>query len=56
VEYSIEPDSYYPWQAGLFDPGLAVVDGCVTPPPGPGWGIEVRPEWLENATHDVTHA
>lgn len=56
VEYSIEPESYYPWQAGLFDPGLAVVDGHVTPPPGPGWGIEVRPEWLANATHDKTHA
>lgn len=56
VEYSIEPESYYPWQAGLFDPGLAVVDGHVTPPPGPGWGIEVRREWLENATHDKTHA
>ena len=56
VEYSIEPDEYYPWQAGLFDPGLDVVEGHVALPRGPGWGVEVRPGWLETADHEVTHA
>ena len=52
VEFSIEPDEgYYPWQAGLFDPVLRVEDGRVAIPDGPGWGVEVRPEWLASATH-----
>jgi len=55
VEYAIEPDSYYPWQAGLFEPALEVVNGQVTLPRAPGWGVEVRPDWLETATHTVTH-
>ena len=42
VEYSIEPDSYYPWQRGLFEPELVVKDGAAQIPPGPGWGVEIR--------------
>jgi L-alanine-DL-glutamate epimerase-like enolase superfamily enzyme len=49
VELSIEPSEYYPWQEGLFDPPLVVSDGSVQIPDGPGWGVEVRQEWLAGA-------
>jgi L-alanine-DL-glutamate epimerase-like enolase superfamily enzyme len=29
VEFSIEPDEYYPWQVGMYEPRPAVVDGRV---------------------------
>ncbi len=51
VEYSIEPDDYYPWQVGLFSPPLQVKDGYVHVPDGPGWGVEVSPIWLAQADH-----
>jgi L-alanine-DL-glutamate epimerase-like enolase superfamily enzyme len=49
VELSIEPDSYYPWQSGIFEPALVVRDGTVEIPAGPGWGVEICPAWLERA-------
>src|SRR6478672_1393290 len=49
VELSIEPDEYYPWQRGLFEPELRVNDGAVQIPPGPGWGVEIRSDWLARA-------
>jgi L-alanine-DL-glutamate epimerase-like enolase superfamily enzyme len=54
LEYSIEPKSYDPWQEGLFTPALAVRDGCVEIPAGPGWGVEIDPGWLERAEHRVS--
>jgi L-alanine-DL-glutamate epimerase-like enolase superfamily enzyme len=54
VEYSIEPDEYYPWQAGLFTPALEVRDGTVTVPDGPGWGVEISPGWLQAAERLVS--
>jgi L-alanine-DL-glutamate epimerase-like enolase superfamily enzyme len=54
VEFSIEPDSYYPWQVGLFEPALVVRDGAVAIPDGPGWGVEPVPAWLERATRQVS--
>jgi L-alanine-DL-glutamate epimerase-like enolase superfamily enzyme len=52
VEFSIEPDhEYYPWQTGLYDPVPVVRDGHVEIPRGPGWGVEVRADWLEHAEH-----
>lgn len=54
VEFSIEPDGYYPWQRGLFEPGLVVQDGAIEIPTGPGWGVEVRRDWLERAARVVT--
>ena len=51
VEYSIEPDDYYPFQAGLFDPVLEAKDGKVMIPDGPGWGVTIREEWLAQSTH-----
>jgi L-alanine-DL-glutamate epimerase-like enolase superfamily enzyme len=54
VEFSIEPDEYYPWQAGLYMPALEVHDGTVAVPDGPGWGVEVSPRWLESAERVVS--
>jgi len=54
VEFSIEPGSYYPWQRGLFDPSLVVEDGMVAVPAGPGWGVDIRPGWLERAERRVS--
>jgi L-alanine-DL-glutamate epimerase-like enolase superfamily enzyme len=49
VELSIEPDEYYPWQRGIFEPELRVEDGAVEIPSGPGWGVEIRSDWLARA-------
>jgi L-alanine-DL-glutamate epimerase-like enolase superfamily enzyme len=54
VELSIEPDSYYPWQRGVYDPEPVTADGCVAVPDGPGWGVVVRPDWLARATRIST--
>ena len=54
VEFSIEGSDYYPWQDGLYEPVLRVVDGKVAIPDGPGWGVEVCREWLDRATHQVS--
>ena len=56
VELSIEPDEYYPWQRGLYEPELVVSDGAVAIPAGPGWGVEVRPDWLARAEHRVSRS
>jgi L-alanine-DL-glutamate epimerase-like enolase superfamily enzyme len=55
VEFSIEPTAdYYPWQAGLFAPELKARDGKVQIPEGPGWGVEIDPDWLAAARHQVS--
>jgi L-alanine-DL-glutamate epimerase-like enolase superfamily enzyme len=54
VEFSIEPSDYYPWQVGLFEPALAVRDGAVQIPDGPGWGVRPAREWLERADRQVS--
>jgi L-alanine-DL-glutamate epimerase-like enolase superfamily enzyme len=54
VEFSIEPSDYYPWQVGLFEPGLVVRDGAVAIPDGPGWGVQPAREWLERADRQVS--
>jgi L-alanine-DL-glutamate epimerase-like enolase superfamily enzyme len=50
LELSIEGLDYYPWQEGLFlgDP-FTVIDGHVTIPSEPGWGVDINPQWLERA-------
>jgi L-alanine-DL-glutamate epimerase-like enolase superfamily enzyme len=52
LELSIEGPDYYPWQQDLFlgDP-YRVVDGHVTIPAEPGWGVEINPRWLARAAH-----
>ena len=55
VEFAIEPDEdYYPWQTGLFHPVLEARDGKVQIPEGPGWGVEISPDWLSRAEHRVS--
>ena len=54
VEFSIEPDAYYPWQVGLFDPALEVVGGSVGIPDAPGWGVEINPAWLDGASYRIS--
>jgi len=54
VELSIEPDAYYPWQRGIYTPELVVRDGLVQIPEGPGWGVEIEPDWLSRAERRVT--
>ena len=55
LELSIEEADYYPWQYGLFrnDP-YRVVDGHVTVPAEPGWGVEIEPEWLARSSYAVS--
>ncbi len=51
VEFSIEGPDYYPWQEGLYDPVLVARDGRVQIPEGPGWGVEINPDWLQRAEY-----
>ena len=55
LEFSIEGADYYPWQQDLFleDP-YSVDDGKVTISDKPGWGIEIRSDWLEKSTYQFS--
>lgn len=55
LEFSIEDKDYYPWQYGLFrrDP-YHVENGHLTLSAEPGWGIEISPNWLENAKYQMS--
>jgi L-alanine-DL-glutamate epimerase-like enolase superfamily enzyme len=53
VEYSIEEAG---WTDGVYDPPLEVREGAVAIPDGPGWGVTVRPSWLEKAERQVSEA
>ena len=51
-EFTIESDDGTNRQARtLYEPFLEVKDGRVQIPPGPGWGVRIKPEWLESATY-----
>src|SRR5262245_33182578 len=55
LEFSIEEADYYPWQYGLFrSDHYGVVDGCVTVPAEPGWGVEIDPEWLARSAYQAS--
>ncbi len=54
LEFSIEEGDYYPWQYGLFKQDIVAKDGHVQIPAGPGWGIDIRPEWLEKSKYQIT--
>ncbi len=55
LELSIEGADYYPWQQGLFlgDP-YRVDAGHVTIPDLPGWGVEINPAWLAQASYQCS--
>jgi L-alanine-DL-glutamate epimerase-like enolase superfamily enzyme len=54
VEFSIEGPDYYPWEVGLLTTPLVASDGKVRIPDGPGWGVEIAPDWLERAHREVS--
>ena len=55
VEFSIEDEiDYYPWQKGIFSEPLIARDGAVQIPQGPGWGVDINPEWLATADYQIT--
>jgi L-alanine-DL-glutamate epimerase-like enolase superfamily enzyme len=57
LEFSIEGADYYPWQEGLFvQSPYNIKDGVISLPEGPGWGVEINPEWLNRATYQVSEA
>ena len=55
VEFSIEGTNYYPWQEGIYDPALVVKDGKVQIPDGPGWGVEINPDFLEKSQYQISN-
>jgi L-alanine-DL-glutamate epimerase-like enolase superfamily enzyme len=55
LEYSIEGADYYPWQEGLYvQSPYKIKDGMIALPEGPGWGVEISPDWLSRATYQVS--
>ena len=54
VEFSIEGPDYYPWEVGLLATPLAVKDGKVQIPEGPGWGIDIASDWLDRAHYQAS--
>ncbi|WP_248927261.1 mandelate racemase/muconate lactonizing enzyme family protein [Paenibacillus hamazuiensis] len=51
MEFTVESDA---WTEDLFTAGFEVRDGKVAIPDDPGWGVTVRPEWLENAEYRIS--
>jgi L-alanine-DL-glutamate epimerase-like enolase superfamily enzyme len=51
IEFSIEPTS---WVDGLLTEPLEASDGKVDIPAGPGWGVEISPDWLAQAEHQIS--
>jgi L-alanine-DL-glutamate epimerase-like enolase superfamily enzyme len=49
VEFSIERDVNE--NESFYRPSLKVREGKVKIPDGPGWGIEINPSWLEDASY-----
>ena len=56
VELEIEGAPYYDWQSGLYDPVIKTIDGQVQIPEGPGWGVDIRQDWLEQASYQISEA
>jgi len=57
LEFSIEESDYYPWQNGIFQSNpFTITDGHVTITDAPGWGVDINPDWLENAQYAVSDA
>ena len=55
LEFSIEGPDYYPWQEGLFtDDPYGIENGKARVSDAPGWGVEINPEWLDHAQHQVS--
>ncbi len=57
LEFAIEGPDYYPWQEGLFviSP-FEITDGQATVTDAPGWGVEVRADWIDQAAYQISEA
>lgn len=54
MEFTIEPNE---WAEAPYEPRLTVKDGRVAlPAEGPGWGVRIRPAWLESAERCASRA
>jgi L-alanine-DL-glutamate epimerase-like enolase superfamily enzyme len=53
VEFSIEKA---PWTRNYYEPYPQVKDGKVAIPSDPGWGVRIRPDWLEKTKRQVSRA
>ncbi|MBS36814.1 MAG: mandelate racemase [Thiotrichales bacterium] len=52
LEFSIEGADYYPWQEGLFvHSPFEIIDGRATVTDAPGWGVEIRQDWLDRSSY-----
>ena len=51
MEFSIEPTT---WVEAMFEPALRAEGGKVPIPAGPGWGVEICPQWLGRADRQVS--
>ncbi len=51
AEFSVEPQTH---TAAFHGPRLEAVDGHVQIPPGPGWGVEIDPDWLARCARLVS--
>lgn len=57
LEYSIKGSHNQQWADELYiERPYSVKDGTVEVSDTPGWGIEIKPEFLENAEYRVTTA
>ena len=55
LEFSIEGADYYPWQQDLFCEDLyKVEDGKVTISDKPGWGVEIKSDWLQKSEYQCS--
>lgn len=55
LEFSIEDADYYPWQQNLFvNSPYEITSGHATVGYEPGWGVEINPDWLGNASYQIS--
>ena len=54
VEFAIEESDYYPWQYDIYHDFPVARDGKVAIPEGPGWGVEINSNWLEQADYCIS--
>jgi len=55
LEFSIEGADYYPWQYDLFtDDPYKITDGKAHVTDAPGWGVDIRPEWLAKSSYQLS--
>ena len=57
LEYSIESEEGINQEArAMYTPVLEIENGHLNLPPGPGWGISIHNEWLQNSRYEISQA